>query len=369
MKYGRNSAGRDRNHQESLPTGSLFAFNPPGKHCEAVPPAAILIPKQPNPGARFKNGYNKRMFNRKLITQLALVISAAVLLLSAACEKAQTPTVVNSPVVTTPTEDATPATATSEPSPTQIPAAATVNGDIISLNYFNDEVWRYRDSLAGQEVTPTDAEINETVINYLIEQQLLAQEARKNGYTISEADLQAKIDALVSGLGSQDAFSTWLTNNHYDDTEFRMALTLAADAAWQRDQISATIPEAVEQVRARQIFALTADGAQRALTSLNSGTDFGKLAWEYSPESGGELGWFPRGYLLYPEVEEAAFSLAVGGRSEIIQSKIGYHIIEVQAHEADHALTTDARITLQTTALQTWLSNALASAQIVIQIP
>ena len=130
-----------------------------------------------------------------------------------------------------------------------------------------------------------------------------------------------------------------------------------------------SIPEAVEQVRARQIFALTQEGAQRAQISLASGTDFGKLAWEYSPESGGELGWFPRGYLLYPEVEAAAFSLEVGGRSEIIQSTIGYHIIEVQAHEAAHLLTTDARISLQTKALEDWLSTAIATSQIVIQVP
>jgi len=122
-------------------------------------------------------------------------------------------------------------------------------------------------------------------------------------------------------------------------------------------------------VRARQIFALTPAGAQRAFTSLASGTDFSKLAWEYSPESGGELGWFPRGYLLYPEVEAAAFSLEVGSRSEIIQTEIGYHIIEVQAHEPAHPLTTDACIALQTQALQSWLSEAVTNSQIVIQIP
>lgn len=309
------------------------------------------------------------MFKPKTIPSLALSVFLAALLILTSCQKTQTPTAVNSTAVNEPSAEVIPATATPEPSPTLVPAAAIVNGDVVPLSYFNNEVWRYRDSLAGQTVVPTDAEINQTVINYLIEQQLLAQEAHKNGFTLSEADLQSKIDSLVAGLGSQSAFSEWLTNNHYDDAEFRMALTLAAEAAWQRDQIAASIPEAVEQVRARQIFALTADGAQRALTALNSGTDFGKLAWDYSPESGGELGWFPRGYLLYPEVEEAAFSLAVGARSEIIQSAIGYHIIEVQAHESAHLLTTDARVALQTKALQNWLTQALASSQITIQIP
>ena len=309
------------------------------------------------------------MFLRKPLTHLALALSIAALLLSAGCEKTQTPPVDPSPQVSAPTEAVNPTTPTQEPTPTTIPAAAIVNGDPIPLSYFNNEVWRYRDSLAGLEVKPDDAQINEAVINFLIEQQLLAQEARKGGYTLSETDLQTRIGELIAELGLQEAFSTWLTNNHYDDTEFRIALTLAAEAAWQRDQISASIPDAVEQVRARQIFAITPEGAQRALISLNSGTDFGELAWEYSPESGGELGWFPRGYLLYPEVEEAAFSLEVGARSEIIQTEIGYHIIEVQAHEPAHPLTTDARIALQSKALQVWLSMAIANSQIVIQIP
>ncbi len=309
------------------------------------------------------------MFVRKPVTFFALAVLIAALLLSAGCEKTQTPPTSPSPEPTIPTAVASTPTTALEPTATSIPAAALVNGEPIPLSYYNNEVWRYRDSLADQPVKPDDAAISQTVINFLIEQQLLAQEAHKNGYYLSEADLQVKIDELITGLGSQEAFSDWLTNNHYDDAEFRMALTLATEAAWQRDQISATIPDAVEQVRARQIFALTPEGAQRALTSLASGTDFGTLAWEYSPESGGELGWFPRGYLLYPDVEAAAFSLEVGARSEIIQSEIGYHIIEVQAHESAHPLTTDARIALQTKAFQDWLSTAIANSQIVIQIP
>ena len=309
------------------------------------------------------------MFLRKPVTSLALAVITTALLVSAGCQNPQTPPATPSPEITIPSAVASTATATLEPTPTSIPAAATVNGEVIPLSYFNNEVWRYRDSLADQAVKPDDAAISQTVINFLIEQQLLAQEAHKGGYSLSADDLQAKIDALIAGLGSGSAFSDWLTNNHYDDTEFRMALELASAAAWQRDQIAASIPGAVEQVRARQIFALTQEGAQRAQLSLTSGTDFGKLAWEYSPESGGELGWFPRGYLLYPEVEAAAFSLEVGGRSEIIQSTIGYHIIEVQAHEDAHLLTTDARISLQTKALEVWLSTAIATSQIVIQVP
>ncbi len=110
----------------------------------------------------------------------------------------------------------------------------------------------------------------------------------------------------------------------------------------QRDQIAPVCAGGCEQVRAQQIFANTQAGADRAFNSLNAGADFDTLAWDYSPESGGELGWFPRGYLLYPEVEEAAFSLEPGSYSGIIQSEIGYHIRSLNTKRAHP--TTDARI-------------------------
>jgi parvulin-like peptidyl-prolyl isomerase len=181
--------------------------------------------------------------------------------------------------------------------------------------------------------------------------------------------LEEKIADLLAELGSGSALTSWMQANFYDDTEFRMALRLGSEAAWQRDQIAASIPDAVEQVRARQIFTRTAAEAQYALNSLNSGVSFDELAWRYSPETGGELGWFPRGYLLFPAIEEAAFSLPVGVHSEIIQTDIGYHIIEVMEHVDSYPLTTDAKLSLQAKALADWLQAKRVDAQIEITMP
>jgi len=51
-----------------------------------------------------------------------------------------------------------------------------------------------------------------------------------------------------------------------------------------------------------------------------------------SKDNGGDMDWFPRGENT-AEVEEAAFSLAVGEMSEPISNTIGYHVIEVLGHE------------------------------------
>ena len=287
-----------------------------------------------------------------------------------ACNSVQeTPVVEPSPSVELPTVEVSTTTIEIIPTETETPSPISVNGESIPLTYYQNELLRYRDSLAGQIVQPTEEEISQKVLGYLVDQQLLAQAARQNGYQAGDQELQERIDQLVGELGSGGALTEWMNINHYDDSEFRLALRLSMEAAWQRDQIAQTVPNAVEQVRARQIIASTQAGADRALNSLNAGADFDTLVWDYSPESGGELGWFPRGYLLYPEVEEAAFSLEPGSYSGIIQSEIGYHILLVIEHEAEHPLTTDARISLQNKALEDWLAQARSSAQIVINIP
>lgn len=318
--------------------------------------------------ARVKNGYNRHMQKRsKYLVPLMIVLIAAALL--GACDPVEEPPAELTPATDLPTVMVSTSVPEPLPTATEVPSPLSVNGESIPVSYYQNEVLRYRDGLAGQASEPTEEEIKQKVLDYLVEQQLLAQAARQNGYQISDQQLQERIDQLVSELGSGGALTDWMLTNHYDDSEFRLALRLSMEAAWQRDQIGQSVPDAVEQVRAQQIFASTQAGADRALNSLNAGADFNTLAWEYSPESGGELGWFPRGYLLYPEVEEAAFSLEQGSYSGVIRSAIGYHILLVLGHEAEHPLTTDARVSLQSRALEDWLAQASSSAQIVINLP
>ena len=296
---------------------------------------------------------------------------AGVAMVLAGCglSASETPTPQDLPTAAIiPIESPTPS-ASPTPTPLPVPAAAIVNGEVIPLSYFEHEVQRYKASFSEGETLPSDAEISEHVLDTLIEQQLLSQAARASGYTFTDQMLEEKIAELLAELGSGSALTSWMQANFYDDTEFRMALRLGSEAAWQRDQIAASIPDAVEQVRARQIFTRTAAEAQYALNSLNSGVRFDELAWRYSPDTGGELGWFPRGYLLFPAIEEAAFSLPVGVHSEIIQTDIGYHIIEVMEHADSYPLTTDAKLSLQAKALADWLQAKRVDAQIEITMP
>ena len=264
-----------------------------------------------------------------------------------ACSATPTAEVTPSATVAAPTQTPTPA----EPTTIPEPAAAVVNGERIPLAWFQSEVSRYLLAQDGAETPVGEAEAEDIVLTDLIDQVLLAQAATEAGTEITDQALQKKLEDMSGDVD----LAAWMSEWGYTEEELRTALRLQMLAADQRDQIIETVPEVAEQVELRQVFAYTEEGAEDALVSLNSGRDFEEVAFIYDPITGGYLGWVPRGYLLIPELEEAAFNLEVGAYSEIVDSEIGYHIVKVLDRE-ERPLTADARLALQRQALHNWLA-------------
>lgn len=87
-------------------------------------------------------------------------------------------------------------------------------------------------------------------------------------------------------------------------------------------------PRATERIKkqAREL-------AQSLLDSIKAGADFAELAKKYSDDpgsasQGGDLGFVKRG-VFYPEFEAAAFSLKEGEISGVVESPVGFHIIQL----------------------------------------
>ena len=267
-----------------------------------------------------------------------------------ACVAQAVPTITQTAEVTAPPQ----ATLTPTPppsSPTPVPLAATVNGEAISLAAYQAELERYQAALGTQLATQDQ----EKALNSLIDQLLLAQAAAEAGFVQDEALLQERYDRLVAGVGGQQALLDWMAGNSYTEESFRQDLARSIAVAWMRDQIIAEVPEVAEQVHARQILLYNSDAADQALAELRSGTDFADLAAQFDPLSKGELGWFPRGYLIDPEVEQAAFELQPGDYSQVIETPTGFHILQVLERDPQRTLSPDARLVLQQRALQDWL--------------
>jgi peptidyl-prolyl cis-trans isomerase D len=85
--------------------------------------------------------------------------------------------------------------------------------------------------------------------------------------------------------------------------------------------------------------------ADDVLKQLKAGGNFADLAKKYSEDpgsgkNGGSLGWIGKGRTV-PEFEQAAFSLAKGATSGLVQSSYGFHIIRVDDKQAAHVKTLD----------------------------
>jgi peptidyl-prolyl cis-trans isomerase D len=99
------------------------------------------------------------------------------------------------------------------------------------------------------------------------------------------------------------------------------------------EAVTADLPATEEQVWARHILVDTEGEAVAVEELLKNGSDFAKLARDFSKDTGsapkgGDLGWFGKGTMV-TEFEDAAFSLPIGEVSEPIKSQFGYHIIQV----------------------------------------
>jgi len=106
--------------------------------------------------------------------------------------------------------------------------------------------------------------------------------------------------------------------------------------------------EKPEEVHARHIlFKVAPDAspelkaevrkhAEEVLAKVKAGEDFAALAKQYSEDAsagdGGDLGSFARGKMVKP-FEDAAFALAPGATSDLVESPFGFHIIKVDAKQ------------------------------------
>jgi peptidyl-prolyl cis-trans isomerase C len=251
---------------------------------------------------------------------------------------------------------------------TQVPLAAMVNGEGILLSDYETELQRYTAALEETGIQSDTQQNKQTVLESLIDELLLSQAARGKGYSLSDTDLDAHINDLTQQIGGVEKLKEWQQANYYTEESFRAATRRSMEAAWYRDQISAAVPDQAEQVHARQILVFDADLAREIHSKLDAGADFATLAEMYDPVTKGDLGWFPRGYLLLPVVEEAAFNLLPGKYSDVIETDYGYHIIQVIDRQERYPLSVDARNMLVRKSLEDWVAERRTQSQVQILI-
>jgi parvulin-like peptidyl-prolyl isomerase len=262
------------------------------------------------------------------------------------------------------------------PTPTTEPFAALVNGQPITLAEYERQVASYETSMtaAGQDPnTPegqaTLAQNREWVLDQMIDQVLIVQAAGQAGVIISDAELDATIRSLRDEIG-EDAFQQWLQNEGMSLDEMRERLRSDMTAGQMANRIAdERVPTRTEHVHARHILVSTEEEARQILAQLQAGADFVTLAQAYSQDistrdTGGDLGFFPKGILTSPEVEAVAFSLQPGQISDVVPSALGFHIVQVVERVPDMEISADNLRLLRDKAVQEWVVSLRAAAQI-----
>lgn len=251
--------------------------------------------------------------------------------------------------------------------------AAIVNGVPIAYETYQRELARFE---AGQRAL--GFELNDEsgyrrqVLDLLIEQELTRQKAAVQGIVVSDEAVQAEIQSMISDKG-EDYFNSWLAGNFYSRQEFIEVIRLELVTSQLLDPVLAAVPTSAPHVHARHILVDSEALAQDILGRIQAGEDFATLAAEYSvdvtsKDNGGDLGWFPPGGLLVPEVEETAFALQPGQISGVISSAWGYHIVQTIEYSEARDIHPETRQRLKQRAIDEWRVQLRAGADIQILV-
>jgi peptidyl-prolyl cis-trans isomerase C len=201
------------------------------------------------------------------------------------------------------------------------------------------------------------------VLDQIIGYTVLLQESRAQNVAVPDSEVDARIAEIRGQFPSEEAFTQTLTARKLtldqvkSDVRRDMTITklidgeIASKIAVTPEQVNdfyAKNPDQFtqgESVRASHILISVPKGADAAakaqarakaeqvLKDVKAGQDFAALAKQHSADpgsaaNGGDLGFFQQGQMVGP-FNDAAFTLAPGTTSDLVETDFGFHIIKV----------------------------------------
>jgi peptidyl-prolyl cis-trans isomerase C len=284
---------------------------------------------------------------------------------------------------------------------------ATVNGQVILLSEYEKNVTPILEQF--KRVTPPaeqsaerTADIKKRVLDQMIDDRLLADEAKKKGIKVSQLEVDEGVKKVRTRFSTEEEFNKELQKEAMSFDAFRKHIqdqiatiklidqevkakttppsepevkdlfdtvsAVLADKPIPGSHTASEIEELKalaralehrygERARARHILIRVPADASKATRDaalakikdiqkqLKGGADFSELAKKYSEDPGskdrgGDLGYFSRGDMV-DSFEKTAFGLNVGQTSDIVTTDFGYHIIRLEEKKAASKFTYD----------------------------
>jgi foldase protein PrsA len=244
--------------------------------------------------------------------------------------------------------------------------AATVNGTSVPVSQLTDMVkaqlaaaQSQQQQGQGQASSPDIEGLTRSSLEGLIQFQVIIEGARKEGVTVDEGQVDARIQQVKDQAAAQGMkYEDLLSQNNISDAllreQFRaqIALTLVGDKLIPNPSDAVLLKNIakhktdVVQIHVRHVLVKDQATAQKARQQLLSDGDWTAVAKQYSTDQGtkdhgGDLGFESKGQTV-AEFEKAVFNLAEQGGckgktsgncsspiSSPVHTQFGYHVIQV----------------------------------------
>ena len=243
-----------------------------------------------------------------------------------------------------------------------------VDDTSISMDYFLK-----RTELAGAD--PLD------MLLFLVNEQIIKLEAPRYGIEVSPEDVKRELMNVARGDSetiTENEYTQWyrqlLNETGLSDSEYQGIAHTGLLAIGLQEYLAERVSTIAEQVHLHDIILDNLRDAEEVRARWEAGEDFADLAEEVSLDqmswdSGGDLGWFPRG-VLPRGLDNAAFNLTVDNVSAPIPidtgaptpeldpnpTKIVFYLLMVSETASAREINEDSLQTLRSKALEDWLS-------------
>jgi parvulin-like peptidyl-prolyl isomerase len=238
----------------------------------------------------------------------------------------------------------------------------TVNGDPVYAGEVKLAAQQIGASMARSGQPLDGAKIGAAAVQDVVDARLMVQEAKRRGLKVVEADVTAAVAAAETQAGGAEGLAKTLAEQGFDRTRFetmaretsltrQLLAQLTAGVTVNDEQVAtfyrdnlAKIAEP-EKIHAHQILVKVAGSGEPARASARAkveaareraiaSEDFAALARELSEGStaakGGDIGALSRDQMP-PAIATAAFALAAGEISEVLDTGVAFQIIRVDA--------------------------------------
>ncbi len=269
-----------------------------------------------------------------------------------------------------------------------------VNDHTLSAKEFSDRLARQLksfDALSAKD--PNNVKrAKEDVIRVFILQSLTSDYAEKNDIIVDDSELEKEINQLRASYPDDLSFRRILAEENLSISDWKEELRQTLISRKVFGHLSSKIQEPSDQeirsfyednktlfkrkerVYLRQIILDELTKAQSVRDELKK-KDFIELAKKYSvaPEAkgGGLVGWVEKGSV---DIFDKAFSLPVGGVSQVLESSYGFHIFKVErkagpgfatVEEVRQAITQSIKGKKEQAEFADWLDKQIRSSRVL----